>query len=264
LGTAAVILEGIEEYDASEKMLRRLVAAEPRAELLLATFLGRHGDLEEAFSLLEKSRRSQPLTAIVGAGLSAIRKRHDEITPKQVNQLKRWIAAAVKESPDDPNVRLQEADLFDQTEQFDKVVESYRQALGMAGMKPQQAAVVKNNLAFVLALRNKPGDVELANGLIEEAIQTLGPSADLQDTRGMVLLSEGKHADAVRELMHCVDEGGSPTKYVHLAIAQEKSGDNGGARRSLKRANDMGFDASEFGRLERDRYNEMVKRLGSR
>jgi tetratricopeptide (TPR) repeat protein len=264
LSTAAMILESIEQPEAAEKLLRRLASIEPRAELLLAAFLGRHSDLHEAFALMERSRRSQPLASVIGAGLATMRKRREEISPDQVEQIKRWIAVGMNDDPENPNMRLFEADLFDQTQQVDKVVESYQLALEMSGMRPQQAAIVKNNLAFVLALRNQPGDVEKANRLIDEAIQTLGPSADLQDTRGMVLLSEGKFSDSLRELARCVDEGGSPAKYVHLAIAQEKSGDAGGARRSLNRAKDMGFEVAELSRLERERYDVLVKRLGSR
>jgi hypothetical protein len=227
----------------------------------LATFLGRHFDLDEAFSLLERSRRSQPLATVIQASLACMRARRAEIAPRHVEQIKAWIDIGVKEEPENTTFRMFQADLYDQLHDVGKVIDVYETVLKFTSLKPARKAVVKNNLAFVLALRNEPGDVDTAKRLIDESISVLGPTADLQDTRGIVWLMEGKTADAVRELGKSVDEGGSPSRYVHLAFAQDKAGDRGGAHRSIERAREMGLDPNALSGFEQDRYNALVKRL---
>ncbi len=218
LAQAASILESIGAPELSEGYLRQLVDLEPRTELMLATFLGRHFDLDETFTLFEKSRRSQPLTTVIGAALACMRSRHVDITERQIGQIENWIAIGLAEEPNNSAYRMFQADLYDQTRQVDRVIEAYVNVLKLDSVKPSQAAVVKNNLAFVLALRNRPGDLARAKKLIEEAISVIGPTADVQDTQGIVWLVEGKVSDSVRELTRSVSEGGSAPKYVHLAL----------------------------------------------
>ena len=94
-----------------------------------------------------------------------------------------------------------------------------------------------NNLATVLAER--PNSLHDGMHYVEQAIALAGLQPGLLDTKGMILVLEGKSEDAVPLLETAAAAPNSdPRYYFHLAVAYLRMGDVDRARSSLKRAYD--------------------------
>jgi tetratricopeptide (TPR) repeat protein len=94
-----------------------------------------------------------------------------------------------------------------------------------------------NNLATVLA--EQPNSAREGMRYVEKAIALAGPQPGLLDTKGMILVFEGKAEEAVPLLeMAAAAPNADPRYYFHLAVAYFRTGDVEKARNSLKRAYD--------------------------
>ena len=69
LEKVASLLEELEQYPAAEKLLNEYMSIEPRGTIAMAAFLGRRGDLDKAFDLLEEARKNQPAVDILPCAL---------------------------------------------------------------------------------------------------------------------------------------------------------------------------------------------------
>ena len=134
----------------------------------------------------------------------------------------------------------------------------YRSLLAKGDLGTLQSAIVSNNLAFHLA---KPETVGEAEKLIEQAIAELGPLPDLLDTRGMVRLAAGRNAEAVADLQEATLQP-TDVKYLHLAWAQLRSGDEAGARSTLEAGRRRGLTKLKLAPDERQRLGELETALG--
>jgi Flp pilus assembly protein TadD len=92
-----------------------------------------------------------------------------------------------------------------------------------------------NNLASLLG--EQPGKAQEALRFIEQAIQIKGSQAELLDTKGMILVHDGRPADAVSLLKQAAGtEGADPRFGFHLAVALQRVGETGEARTALEAA----------------------------
>lgn len=253
------LLEEFRQPVAAEAILRKAVAEHPRATIVLASFLGRHGDLNETFSLLEESRKSHPLGMIIQAGLEVLRRRVAEADKQHFAKIDAWMKTALEAEPNSLTLRLQKAELQDIQGQSAEVVSMYRAMLNDKSLDTKQRAIVQNNLAFVLATSGNSGDVTEALQLINEAIDVLGPSSDLLDTRAICYLTQGDTRHAVEDLRAAIIDSPSPVKYIHLAMAEAKAGNKAAARTAIERAREMKFEVNELSAKERQNYEQVSR-----
>jgi len=117
-------------------------------------------------------------------------------------------------------------------------------------------AAIRNNLAYILAVLERGGSeaLELSN----QAIDVLGPTPDLLDTRSLANLVAGQFPAAVADARQSITDSPSAMKYFHLARALLASGDRQAAARAIQVARDnhqLGRD--KVPPAERDQFDKL-------
>ena len=117
------------------------------------------------------------------------------------------------EDPESIFLQSKLADLRDLQGRYEDVVKIYRAILARDDASEQRKAIAMNNLAFVLALADRPlGDPAEALKLTEKSLSILGPSGDLLDTRGMAHLGLGNIKQARSDIETAIADSAAATK----------------------------------------------------
>lgn len=229
-----------------------------RGTIAMASYLGRRGDIDRAFVLLEEARKNQPMIEILPCALEALRGHRDMATKEKFKMLEEWVGTGLKGEANPQQIKLLLAELYDLQGRYPEVISTYRDILADEEANAYQKALVKNNLAFVLAI-TKESPLALAEALkiTDEAIRVLGPTSDLLDTRGLVYLSMAKSNEALADLRTAIAADASSTKYFHLAMAEKQAGNVEAARTALAKAVEMGIDANQFTSLEKANFEKL-------
>ncbi|HLJ94379.1 MAG TPA: tetratricopeptide repeat protein, partial [Gemmataceae bacterium] len=200
LDTAATLLEEFRMTGQADELYQKLVEKSNRPEsvLLRAAFLGRQGrrdDIQEALELCDKAWKTCPpeKVAHVAIGvLSGIK------TPsaQQVQRVERGLQEAMNKNPQSLALQFYMAGLRSLEQKYEEAEKVYRQIL----QQDPKNALARNNLAWLLAARDgRPKALE-ALDLINQAIQLVGPSSELLDTRAFVRLKLDAADEALKDL----------------------------------------------------------------
>ena len=138
------------------------------------------------------------------------------------------------------------------------MMKMYRSILSAKDTTPVQAAIVKNNLAFVLAVTKQ--NLPEALKLIDESIHVLGPNSDLLDTRGVVYLAQGDAKKALADLRPSAVDAPSVARCFHLAQAEKQGNNLEAARTAMAQALQLG-DSSRFTPLEKKSFEQLATEL---
>ena len=269
LRNIAVLLEDIDQLEAAEKLLRRYYELEPQREMVLVSFLGRNPELaglDEALDRCEKALNGDDYRpdAITQIGVHTLRSHRSTFSETDMklyfNRVERWFDLAQKKSPGSNDLLLQRAEFEQLKRNFDQTEQYYRRFIESDGVSARQQAIVKNNLAYLLAIRGKGQE---AFKLVDEAIGELGPTSDLLDTRAMAHMAVGDYRKAVRDLRVALRSGDSAAKLFHLAYAQLLSRNEQEARNSLNQARDLGLKPALLSEPDREMYEQLLEKLGS-
>jgi tetratricopeptide (TPR) repeat protein len=145
---------------------------------------------------------------------------------------------------------------------YDEVIKIYRELMESKNSTPMQTAIVKNNLAFVLAITRDPRNAEEALKLTNDAIRVMGPVSDLLDTRALALMAQGKLQQAVADLRTAsADTPPSAAKFFHLAQAEKQSNNIEAARSALAQAQQLGVDLNRWTPIEKKSYEDLLAEL---
>jgi tetratricopeptide (TPR) repeat protein len=258
LEEVARILEELKLYDAAEKLLNEYMSQDPRGTIAVAAFTGRRGNVDRAFQLLEDARKNQSVGEILPCGLDALRRHPDKATPARYQLLEQWANAGLQTEPDPVQIKLLLAELYDLQGRYDEVIKTYRELLNSKDSSPVQSAIVKNNLAFVLAINQSSENANEAMQLTEQAIRVMGPISDLLDTRALAYLAQGKTSEAVADLTVATSETPpAANKLFHLAQAQRQAKNLEAAKAALSRAKEAGIDPNRLTPLERKSFQQL-------
>ena len=231
----------------------------PGRYLVLAEFYNRQGRLDEALKYCDEAARDKaPPEAVANMMVATLR--HGEPTAEQFRRVERWFEQAAKDGNAD-SLLLSLADLRDLQGRYQEAETLYSQVLGKNGNN----LLAINNLAWLLALKEGKNDEALA--LLNRAIDFVGPSPELLDTRGVVYLKRGQAgADkALADLQACLEQSPSGQRYFHLAQVQNLANDREAAKESLKKARDNGLTINTIKQLhplEQPAYRELLAALG--
>jgi len=246
---------------AAEDLFREYVGYEPTAKLQLALFLGRTGRLDEALGLCEDSLKTYPMAAIMETAGAIFQTQPSRIEPKHIERVEKWYQRALRDDPESAPLLLQLAVFREISGNVDEAERLYRDLLHRTDLTSTQRSVALNNLAFSLAGRKK--DLADALAFINEAAQLFGENSDVLDTRGMVYVAMAEYPKALADLNEAVRiPDPSPVKLLHLALAQDLSGDRRAARDTLQRAKELKLDPTSLGKVERESYDRLSKDLG--
>jgi tetratricopeptide (TPR) repeat protein len=268
-----------QKADAEE--LYRQFARESKASaaaLVLAEFLGRQNQLEEALSLCERAWANCPSEAVASVCVAALRS--EKATPAHFERVERWIEAALEKDPQSVGLLMSLAELRYLQARYPDVVTLYRRILALDG----QNVVALNNLAWLLALRYGQGAEALE--LIERSIAVAGPESDLLDTRSVTYLTVGERDLVIRDLVpdlldtraviyltvgqkdlaikdleEAIARTPTSYRYFHLAQAYHQARNRNAATNAFLRARALGLKRDHLHVLEQPTYQQLAKEL---
>jgi cellulose synthase operon protein C len=257
LNAVAKLMEQLGFPKAADKVFTQFAETSAEGVIARAEFLARQKRTEEAIDLLETRWNDLPLEGLFGAVIQAVRANDDPaaVAPR----IAPWFVKAKRIDPGSIVIRMLEAELVTLEGRPADAEKIYRDLLAQEDLDKTQKAVVSNNLAFHLA---KPDTVGEAQKLVESAIDELGPLPDLLDTRGMIRLAAGENKEAVSDFMESILQP-TEVKYLHLALAQLRAGDEGGAKQSLEAGRQRGLEPTRLSPEDRQRLGELEAALGT-
>jgi tetratricopeptide (TPR) repeat protein len=249
------LYSAVGQHEAAQRWYRRVVELAPDRYEPLAVELARQDHMREAIELCQNAAQSdnsaQP-ALVLAAVLTLGKPTADDIQLAEATLSK--TAANHKDSVDLlyawANVRVVQ-------QKIGEAVRLYQQVLTL---KPTHVATL-NNLATLLG--EQPGKRQEALQYVERAIQIVGPQPGLLDTKGMILVFEGKADEAVPLLQEATARPRSDPRYhFHLAVAYDRSGDAGKAREALTTARKGELTRQVLTSLDQQMLAELEKKFG--
>jgi tetratricopeptide (TPR) repeat protein len=223
------LYSSLDLHKVAERWYRRLMALQPKYYLPLANSLGRQGRMREAIALCREAAKSDsstmPATAAGVALLAGNPSAEDFALAEPL------LSKAAADHKDDVNLAAVLGSVRVAQQRLDEAVEFFRRVLAR---KPDDAHTL-NNLATVLAER--PENREEALRCINLALEIAGQQSDLLDTKGTILMLDGKPAAAVPLLEQAVTSlAADPRCQLHLAMAYDRTRQPEKARMALHTA----------------------------
>lgn len=253
----ANLLADLKDYEAAEKIYRSLTAREPRLVYELTKFVGLHRSPEECFAKLDEIYSPEKIPQILDVSMSVVRGRRDTLGDKYDAKIQRWIDAGLRENPDSITLLSMQADMYDLQKRYDDSANVYRKLLDRKDLVGTGRAIVINNLAFLVALAEKSTATDIDTlKLVSEAIDILGPSSDILDTRAVVYMSRGQYKEAIADLELAVTDNATASKYFHLAQAHLGAKESRAAVEAWEKAEGLGLTRESLNRMEYDRYEK--------
>jgi tetratricopeptide (TPR) repeat protein len=251
------ICTAVDQHSAAEHWYRRLLDASPQEYASLAASLGRQDRLDEAIALYaakEKTDRSaRPATALAAALSSSKLDSHRETCRRMEPVLKRALA----NHPKDVELLTAVAGVCVSQQRSQEAIDLYRRVLAIKHDDVQSM----NNLATMLA--EQPGGCKEALRLINDAIERAGRLSALLDTKGTILVQDGRAKEAVGLLKEAVSGAGTdPRFFFHLSVACQRAGDSGEARKALTKARSGNFAQQILTVSDRRLLQELERQLG--
>jgi tetratricopeptide (TPR) repeat protein len=270
LARAALLLETLgqvgpanraEPYRAeAEAMYRKYVAVSDKPErfLTLAAFLGRQHAVAESLSCCEQAVKNKVAAEAVAQVLTGVL-RANAARPADCRRVETTLKDMLAKATDSVALLICLADLYDLQERFADAEEVYRRALSKDG----DNVMVLNNLAWLLAFK-KPAAHQQALEAIDRAIDRVGPSPELLDTRGVIYLTMAQSDRAIDDLQTAAAQSPSASRYFHLAQALAAANKPREARQALDEAKKRGFDVEKVHPLEKPLGRQLMAALQSR
>lgn len=266
---AAVLADLATEFDRSgrqliaeplareaEKMYRDVATRKPECIIDLIRFLGRNWQPEEAFALCESAWQSAPSQVVAATCVELLRTR--EATPEQLQQVQRWIQAALLRDPESADLLFQQGNAAHLAGNYADAEVMYRRAIEKTS-QPSLAMMASNELAILLALhRHETGE---AIQFMNRAIERNGPLSFLLDTRATVYLAAGDTSGAIRDLNQAIADTPTAANKFHLAQAYFLSGDTVAAGAAWRESMALGLHLKGIHPLERSMFEELNSKL---
>lgn len=237
----------------AEDLYAQYTAKRPEQELLLAAFYGRVGRVDDALAVLEQSWEKSSLNLLSVAMLVLLQETNAQ--PEQLKRAEAVLSAALEKHQRPAALLMLQADLRSIQSRWVEAETIYREILKS---NPRNITAI-NNLAVLLAVQRKNLDESLK--LIDDAIRMAGPSANLLDSRAMVLMAQKKPADALSVLNEVAVEGQSASLHFHRAQALYQLRNMADARVAFDAAQRAGLRPEVLHPLERPAYEQLLKDL---
>ena len=259
LGVTAQLLEELGHYAPAERMYRKYVAKyqdkNPNLLLVLASFLGRHAQTDQALALVDEA--SKVCTPEAVANTSAVVLYGAPSDSGQFERVAKRLEEAAKANPDKVSILFDLANVRSLQGRYGDAESIYRQVFE----RNKALGASLNNLAWLLALE---GGSKLQEALptINDAIKLDGETPDLLDTRAVIQLALNQANPAITDLENAIAVSPTFDKYFHLARAYQLAGKSNEAKSALEQAKTLGLALEKLHPLERDSYQQLVRSLG--
>ncbi len=258
----AQLLTQLDDAEDAQKIyeaLAKINKDEPLYTLELANHLGRTGQPDRAFEILEEVRGSLPMASIIQSAHIIARAARDEIGDKYDDKILGWLERELRDEPGSISLKMQQSEFYDLVGRYEEAAANYRSLLANSDLVGNRRAVVLNNLAYLLVLgaaeEQAPGE---AAKLVNEAISILGPSSEILDTRAVLEISRGDYKKAIEDLQYATADNPTASKFFHKAQAHLGARENREAIAAWDQAIELGLDPADISRLEQASYEEVA------
>ena len=205
---------GRQMTDSAVEKYEALFPTRPEAVVAAAGLLAADGRTEDAFAKIERHSKMLPMRVKVMAGLAVLRSA-PPATPRQIAAVQDWLTLAKNGEPNSIPVLLNEADFCILQGNSAGAEKAYEAVLVLE----ERNAVALNNLAWLLAAN--PQKAERAAELVEKAVQEMGLTGELLDTRARIKIASRQYEAAERDLLQALTQEKTPLRYFHLALAMQ-------------------------------------------
>ena len=251
------LYQRIGQSAAAERRYRRLIGLAPERYEPLALSLAGQGRIEEALALCQQAGKTD--TSVRPDMTMAMVLLSERATAADLERAEPLLKKAQQKHKDNLQFLLRLAELRVVQERYDEAVELYRQILRQ---EPKQVAAL-NGLAAALAERPEPAKRQEALQCVDQAIKLIGLQPGLLDTKGRILLADGKPAEAAELLQQAaVGPRLDPRACFHLAVACDRLGQLDKARAALKQARQAELEHQVLTKTDRKLLAELGKKLG--
>lgn len=258
----ARLLTELDDLDNAESLYRFVASRNKNALVMLADFLGTKRDIEQSFELLEKAKDELGLGPVIATSLNIVRDRRSELGGEYDARIQSWLDKALREDPESIPLLLQQAELYDMQRKPDDAATIYRNLLDRDDIQGLQRAVVLNNLGYLLALKGTDqATADEALKYVEEAIEILGPQADILDTRAVAYTAKQNYSAAIRDLDLSVTDNPTASKYFHLARAHMLANQEKKAVQAWEQALELGLTRDGVAVAEQEQFDAVQARM---
>jgi tetratricopeptide (TPR) repeat protein len=258
----AQLLVGLEDYDQAEKIYRLLVAYQSQRVLDLADFLGRYRDADQSFTLLQEIYRPERTSDVLRVALGTARLHRDTVEDKYDALMQQWLDRALREDPDSIKLLILQAETYDLQQRYEDAVATYQKLLANPNLKGTERAIALNNLSYMVALLGDKVQTDIDPlKLVQQAVQLLGPTAAILDTRAVVYTSQENYDRAIEDLELSLADEPSAVKYFHKVVAHLGASENQAALQAWDKAMELGLSVQELDRMERDRFESIKSKI---
>jgi cellulose synthase operon protein C len=231
---------------------------QPGRFLLLAAFLGRQRSVAAALACCEDALRHKAPPEAVAQIMTGIL-RQGEAGAEQCRRVENQLKEALAKTPDSIPLLIYLADLFDYQARFVEAEAQYVKALSKDGNN----VMVLNNLAWLLAFKKDAGRTE-ALDMINRAVDLVGPTPELLDTRAVIYLRMAQSDKAIDDLRTSLAQSPAASRYFHLARALAMAEKPKEAQQALEEAKKRGFDVKTLHPLEKSLGQQLLATLAKR
>lgn len=220
----------------------------------LTALLAFDGRTSAALDLLASLRAALPAKALTTYAVAVLRA--GAATPRQFQQVRGWIDAALVEQPTLATLKLNLAELLALRQEYPAAEPLYREVL----VTEPDNVVALNNLAWILSPRSEAADE--ATKCVERAIDLSGASGELLDTRARIAISRGNFERAIDDLNEALEYSQTSLRYFHLALAQFKQLKKNESVQSFKEAKSRGLDPKMVHPSDMPTYKALAAQVG--
>ena len=252
-----------EEYELATQLFQLYASRNPAGNFDLLTVMALHGDADKAMPVMMKLAQENPET-IARLAIQMVRQRRTELGDRFDDQVSELVLSIWREDPDLANRLVLRAEMFEVLERYDEAIAAYEDIVDRDDLSENARAAASNNLAYLLALRNQRLDT--AQEKIDEAIEILGPLADILDTRAVIRMARQEYDLAVEDMTLSLSIDPTAVKYYHLAKAQALAGNEDQALDAWAMAKEMDIEKESLPLIEQPGYQEteqLIKNFGS-
>jgi tetratricopeptide (TPR) repeat protein len=200
--------------------------------------LARTQQVPAAMELLQSLKPRLNGRVLMTSGMTVLRTGH--ATPRQYQQVRDWIDEQEKQPSQAKLATMHRADWFALQGKFPEAEAVYRKVLEADASN----VVALNNLAWILAA--SPNRADEALKFIDTAIEKLGPSGELLDTKARILISKGSYAMAEQNLQEALGESKTSLRYFHLALSKLKQSRKDEALQAFREARSRGLEVKQI------------------
>ena len=261
LATLARLAEKQNQLELAKQLYERLaeIPTAPGGKLELAKFLGRHHKIKDALDVCEKLWPTSREPEVLAATCIEVLYSDDSVDPANLNRVSSWIEQALEKSaalnPKSKhlllvglgNIRERQANYPEAEVWYEKAIK-----------EGDRDGTSRNNLAWLITLKDGKRKGKAALEYINQAIELSGPRADFFDTRGVVYLNTGDLHLAISDLEKAVALDPSAPKYFHLAQAYHEFKDKQKAKENLEKAKNKGLTLGNLHALEQPAYDKLI------